>query len=440
MKKLVLGLLALGLLGGLGLASWTAWLAEARHRTLVDAIVRHEDVRLLDADYRAGWLRSRAETSLELRGPVGEGYAERLSEAGVADVRARVGLHVRHAIEHGPLPLWHWLREGALGAPVLARVATRVELDNETGSELAPVLGSLPPLDLEVVLRATGRAEGRLRVAPGRLVWRPVPPEPEEKGGGASQAGAPALPEPLHIDWRGLTATFVAKESGSAAERLSARVELPGLALDRAGRATRASDVHARLELRGLSGGAPELLWSARLGSLALGAVGAEAQPGLLLEGWVASGRLELGSPLAGTLETEVASLRTPAASLGPARAELVLRAARPGPGPAAEARLRRLTLATPEGEIRGEGRLHLAAAPEEASAAAPAFAERLGGKLALSAPAHVADWLRVRSPALRRLLGAHAVPAAGGERVRARLRLEGGALRDAGPKTALRE
>lgn len=159
MKKFVLALLAVSVALSVGLAGWVGERAESAFHAGVRRLSEQPEIRVLETGYERGWLHSRGQVSFELRGAVGDAFRRRLVAAGRDDVRARVGIDSVHRVDHGPWPVVDWIRDGAQGLPVLVAVESRVELDQETQSELSAVLGRLPSLLAGTTVRLDGDAE-----------------------------------------------------------------------------------------------------------------------------------------------------------------------------------------------------------------------------------------------------------------------------------------
>jgi uncharacterized protein YdgA (DUF945 family) len=172
MKKLVLTplLVILVVLGAVSL--WGGLRAKQEYRALILAIAESPNSRVLETSYERGWLRSKSRTSFEIRGPLGESFQGWLLGLGREEVRGRVGIRMRQTIEHGYAPLLGWLAGGLEGTPVLARAETHLELDKETQSEIAGVLGRLPSVSISTVIRVSGVGESSVMVPAARLEGR----------------------------------------------------------------------------------------------------------------------------------------------------------------------------------------------------------------------------------------------------------------------------
>ncbi len=161
MKK-PLVLLALVALVAAGFAQWVSLAVEAVHRDWIAQLGRQPGVRVLTSELDRGWLESEGEVGFELRGVPSVLFAAPLAWAGREGVRSRVGFVVHQRIEHGPLCLLDWLRQGAVGPPVIARIELTVEFDHEAQAELAAAFGRVAPLHAQLAVRVTGEADGPL--------------------------------------------------------------------------------------------------------------------------------------------------------------------------------------------------------------------------------------------------------------------------------------
>jgi len=167
-KFLLAGLIVSGLILA-GAAVHSSQSAEHHYRALELRLAEVPDVRVLESSYQRGLSESVAETSFELRGGLGDSFRRGIERAGREDVRGRVGFRTRHEIRHGLAPLWSWLRDGAEGSPVVARVTTSIELDQEAQSELLAVVGRLPAVRVETTVRSSGIGESEIHAAAARL-------------------------------------------------------------------------------------------------------------------------------------------------------------------------------------------------------------------------------------------------------------------------------
>jgi uncharacterized protein YdgA (DUF945 family) len=173
MKKLIL-IVLLVVIGGLAALSTLGSLrSKQAYRTLVLAIAESPDTRILETGYEQGWLRSRAHASVEIRGPLGESFQQWMVGLGRDEVRGRVGIRMQQTIEHGYGPLMEWLTSGPEGTPIVGRVETHLELDRETQSEIAAVIGRLPPVSISTLIRASGIVESSVMV-PAQSLERQV--------------------------------------------------------------------------------------------------------------------------------------------------------------------------------------------------------------------------------------------------------------------------
>ena len=169
MKKLVLILLLVGIAGLGAVSLWGSLRAKQEYRHLILAIAESPDTRVLETSYERGWLQSKSRASVEIRGPLGESFQQWLVGLGREEVRGRVGVRMRQTIEHGYMPMLEWLTGGLKGTPIVGRVETHFELDKETQSEIAAVLGRLPPVSISTVIRASGVGESSVIVPAQRL-------------------------------------------------------------------------------------------------------------------------------------------------------------------------------------------------------------------------------------------------------------------------------
>jgi uncharacterized protein YdgA (DUF945 family) len=173
MKKVLLALLLVLIVGFVALEQTSASRAEAEYRALLAELAARPDVLILESEFRRGLLGSTASTSFELRAlEGGPGTAARALAAafGSGTAPTRVGLRMRHEVDHGSQPLADWMFSGFAGMPVVAVVRTRIELDNETQSVLAGAPDRFPPLSIETRLRASGVRESSVDLPAFRLV------------------------------------------------------------------------------------------------------------------------------------------------------------------------------------------------------------------------------------------------------------------------------
>ncbi len=175
MRKALFVLAFFGLVAS-ALSVWVALRVEARHHELVAELEGHPHVRVLESRFERGFVRSRAETSIELRGPVGMLFQAPLTWAGRENVRPRVGLRLEQEIDHGPTSLWTWLQSGARGTPPVAHVRARVALDQEAFAEMAAAFGKFAPASLTLQVAADGRVAGHVALPATALQPRDVDP------------------------------------------------------------------------------------------------------------------------------------------------------------------------------------------------------------------------------------------------------------------------
>jgi uncharacterized protein YdgA (DUF945 family) len=145
--------------------------AEREYAAFVHQLASGQESRVLESSFERGWLRSRASTSLEVAGGAGLVFRSAVEALGAQDVRSRVGVTLVNEIEHGLLPLVEWARGGFHGAPILARVRSTLEVDQESQLALSESVGKLPPIEAETLLR-TGEAETRFSMRPENLKAR----------------------------------------------------------------------------------------------------------------------------------------------------------------------------------------------------------------------------------------------------------------------------
>jgi uncharacterized protein YdgA (DUF945 family) len=131
---------------------------EREYTALVDELARASEARVLQSHFERGLLASRARTSVEVAGGAGFLFRSAVTALGALDVRARVGVQVSHEIEHGPLPVLRWIADGCKGSPVLARIRSTLEIDQESQLALAEAVGKFPPVEAETVVRTAGQA------------------------------------------------------------------------------------------------------------------------------------------------------------------------------------------------------------------------------------------------------------------------------------------
>ncbi|MCP3986046.1 MAG: YdgA family protein [bacterium] len=175
MKKTFLVLLMVGLALS-GLSVWSGLRVEATHQELIAALEERPQLRVLSSEFERGLLDSTARTEFELRGAAGALFQRPLEWAGQHNVRQRIGFHLEHHIEHGPVSLWRWFSTGAVGTPIVAHVHSTLTLDQEAWSELAAAFGKLPAAQFHVRVAADGHVRGRLSMPAADLQPRNVEP------------------------------------------------------------------------------------------------------------------------------------------------------------------------------------------------------------------------------------------------------------------------
>lgn len=170
---------ALLVLGLAGFSLWVSLQVEATNLDVVAQVEARPDVRVIESRFDRGWLQSTAETHLELRGAVGAAFQAPLEWAGRQDVRRRVGFVVSQRIDHGPMALWAWISEGAMGSPLLVISDGTVVMDQEAHSEVAAVFGKLPNATWRLRVRAN-------RELAASFSMRATPLEPRDVEAGAA--------------------------------------------------------------------------------------------------------------------------------------------------------------------------------------------------------------------------------------------------------------
>lgn len=179
MKKLALA-------GGLVAVAALAATVYGHHQARLthDELVRtlEEDMNARVVEERLGWAFGGGVSHL------------RLERKGVDAIAFRM----RNDLHYGPEPLFDWLRSGASGAPTLASVDTTLQIEGTGDDELARVLGSIPPLEMQSRVGRSGVGETELRMAPGVFEGQ------TEKG------------EAYRVDWKGLAGSFVFTSDRSA--------------------------------------------------------------------------------------------------------------------------------------------------------------------------------------------------------------------------------
>lgn len=404
MKKVLLALLALGLLVAGGLAFHARQRAEDAYHRTVYAFAQHPDVRLLESDYRRGWQRSTASTSFEVVGATGRLVGERLRAAGVEGARHRVGFRLEHRIAHGPGPLLDWARAGAVGSPVVAVVDTTATFDQESQTDLRHAWGEPPALRVHAVLRGSGVGEATLR-----MPSRPLTARPDEDG------------RPWQGVFDGLQGDVVFTTDGLS---LAGSVESPGVEGGTSERAFAARGVGLAFDLTRADVSAP---WSGRT-ELSVARLEAGPERPALESLHVVEERQGGVQDAVRAFEVALGRLVTPeGGTLGPGRLELVVRGAAadalvaavpedgaavegaPGAGdaalparafaalpriaaPGAGVELRRLELATPEGAVEARGHVRGAPVPPRLHATPLALLAAVDLRLELRAPEALLD------------------------------------------------
>ena len=307
MKKLVLVLLLVGIAGFGVMTVWGSLRAKQEYRNLILAIAESPDARVLETSYERGWLQSKSRADVEIRGPLGESFQHWLVGLGREEVRARVGVRMRQTIEHGYGPFTDWLTEGLEGTPIVARVETLLELDEETQSEISAVLGRLPSLSIFTVIRASGVGESSVIVPAQRL---------ESKLGGDEGGG-------WNAQWKGLRGNLVYTTDF---DHLAASFHSPGIEGSRSESLFALRDLQWSADLTrdetGLLVGAVK----AGFGSFRL-ASGEGSAPGLEVDDWTVqqSNLVEAGS-FESALAIRVQAIRLGDRAFGPGRVEAELR------------------------------------------------------------------------------------------------------------------
>jgi hypothetical protein len=385
MRRALFAMVLLALGAGVGLTGWASARAHAQYRVWVQALSANPSLRVLDTAWSAGWLRSHAHTSFEVYGTAGAAYRAQLEALGRDTVRGRVGFRMEHHVEHGPGPFWRWLRDDRSDRPIVARIESHLDLDNETQAELADVTGPLPGVRATTLVRADGRADGVFQVPTQRLQPRTPVEVPVVLVGGRFKG----LSGSLHVDAGGY----------------GLRIELhcPGLEAAGPERTLVLAQWGATLEAR-RDPGTP---WLGRLqqgiGRLAFEAPAGAPARGFAVEGldWVQSSEARAGA-LRAALELRAARLEIAGRTVGTGHAELVAReidaralGAWLAPGADGDAprdaladllerspiaELTALVVDGPDGKVEGTGRVILrpgaAAAPGRAPVAVEAAAE----------------------------------------------------------------
>jgi uncharacterized protein YdgA (DUF945 family) len=307
MKKLVLVVLLVGIVGVAALSAWGSLRAKQAYRDLILAISESPDMRIIDTDYERGWLESSYRASVEIRGPLGESFQQWMLALGHDEVRERLGIRIRQDIEHGYVPLVDWLTSGMEGMPVVGRVETHLELDQETQSELSAVIGRLPPVSISTVIRVSGVGESfvtiPVRILEGKLAI----------GEGGTWAAR----------WEGLRGQIVHTLDF---DRFAASLQSGGLEGRIAGSAFAVRDLTWTADLTRDESGLLVGELSSSVGSLRLSSPD-EGAPAFQLDQWVIrqSASIEAGS-FGSTLALGVRAIRVGDAAFGPGEVQLRLR------------------------------------------------------------------------------------------------------------------
>jgi uncharacterized protein YdgA (DUF945 family) len=312
MKKFILIVLLVGIVGFAGLSIWGSLRAKQAYRNLILAIAESPDARVLETSYEPGWVQSRAHASVEVRGALGESFQQLMVGLGRDEVRGRVGVRMEQSIEHGYTPLLEWLTTGVEGTPILGRVETHLELDEETESEIAAVAGRMPPISISTVIRASGIAETAVTV-PARHLEREMAGEDRL----AREEG-----EAWAARWEGLRGTVVHTTDFDhfAASFESAGIEGGGAGSGFAFRDLKWTADLARDESGLLVGDVHTSVGSLRLSS------GEENASGLEVDRWTVaqSSAVEAGS-FGTALRVHVGAIRLGEQSFGPGEIEFQL-------------------------------------------------------------------------------------------------------------------
>lgn len=294
-----------------GLTTWTSGRSESAFRGWVRQVSEQPHVRVLESAYERGRFRSTGTVSFEIRGPVGEAFRARLSSLGREDARGRIGLEVVHHIDHSGAPLWQWLRAGCEGIPIVSRVESRFELDQESQSELVSVVGRIPGVMVESLVRASGMVESDFSV-PARTLEPRVGKDPSL----ASARG----------EWHGLTGRLLFSSDGTS---LAGHIEAPGFELHSQKGFLRVSDLSAQFSAHVDFALDSSGVWlgtaSHRIGSLTSGP--ATGGTGLHLQDWTLQNKAEvIDGALRLELAADLAAITAGRTQWGPARVRLALR------------------------------------------------------------------------------------------------------------------
>ena len=307
MKKLVLILLLAGIAGFGAMTVCGSLRAKQEYRSLILAIAESPDARILETSYERGWLLSKSRANVEIRGPLGAAFQRWLVGLGREEVRGRVGVRMQQTIEHGYAPFTDWLTGGLEGTPIIGRIETHFELDEETQSEISAVLGRLPSVSIFTVIRVSGVGESSVIVPAQRL---------ESKLAGDEGGGWDA-------QWKGLRGNLVYTTDF---EHLAASFHSPGIEGSRAGSLFALGDLKWSADLTRdesglLVGGVKVGVGSFRLAS------GQEDVPVLELDDWAMrqSNLVEAGS-FESALAIRVQAIRLGDRAFGPGTFEAELR------------------------------------------------------------------------------------------------------------------
>jgi uncharacterized protein YdgA (DUF945 family) len=307
MKKFILILLLVGIVGSGAVSLWGGLRAKQAYRALILAIAESPDTQVLETSYERGWLQSKAQASVEIRGPLGELFQQSLLGLGREEVRGRVGIRMRQTIEHGYAPLLEWWSSGLEGTPIVGRVETHLELDKETQSEIAAVMGRLPPVSITTLVRVSGIGESSVTVPARRFQSKRAG---EEGGGWAAR-------------WDGLRGNVVYTTDF---DHVAASLQSRGIEGGSAGSLFALRDLKwtadvTRDESGLLVGDVSSSIGSFRLSSREEGA------PGFELDRWAMSQSNAVeGGSFGSALEVRVHAIRLGDRSFGPGKVEFQLR------------------------------------------------------------------------------------------------------------------
>jgi len=307
MKKFILVLLLVGIAGFAGLSLWGSLRAKQAYRSLILAISDSPDMQVLETSYQQGWLESKAQIDVEIRGRLGALFQQWMEGLGRDEVRGRVGFRMHQTIEHGYVPLVDWLTGELKGTPTVGRVETHLELDKETQSEIASVIGRLPPASISTVIRASGIAESAFSIPAQRL-------EPQVAG---DQEGIWAA------RWEGLHGTAVYTTDF---DHFATSLHSAGLEGGSAGSSFALRDLRWTADMVRDESGLMVGEVSASVGSFRL-SPREEGATGLEVEGWemTQSNAVEAGS-FGTALEVSVRAIRFGEHGFGPGEVDLRLR------------------------------------------------------------------------------------------------------------------